>query len=92
VLPPEEEQQAERTIAANYGLGRRLYERVGERIGVGMVYVEVVPAPNRADQIAASTGATPDPEVSLRGLPKVNPDEPIPAAESAKKQGDELAE
>ena len=92
VLPPEEEQQAERTIAANYGLGRRVYERVGERIGVGMVYVEVVPAPNRDDQIAASTSATPDPEVSLRGLPKVDPDGPIPAAESAKRQGDELAE
>jgi hypothetical protein len=33
-----------------------------------------------------------DPEVALRGLPKVDPDEPIPEEESAKKQGDELAE
>jgi len=53
VLPREEERAAERAIAANYGLGRRVYERVGERIGVGMVYVEVVPAGNGADQAAA---------------------------------------
>jgi uncharacterized protein len=44
VLAPEEEQPAERAIAANYGFGRKVYERVGERAGVGMVYVEVVPA------------------------------------------------
>jgi uncharacterized protein len=54
VLPPEEEQRAERAIAANYGLGRRVYERVGERIGVGTVYVEVVPAHSGADQVAAA--------------------------------------
>jgi PPOX class probable F420-dependent enzyme len=57
VLPPDDEQQAERTIAANYGLGRRVYERVGERIGVGMVYVEVVPAPSR-DDVESATDAT----------------------------------
>jgi PPOX class probable F420-dependent enzyme len=45
VLPSEQEAHAERAIAANYGVGRKVYERVGERIGVGMVYVEVTPSP-----------------------------------------------
>ena len=54
VLPPEEEQAAERAIAANYGLGRRVYERVGERIGPDMVYVEVVRATDGDDHAAAA--------------------------------------
>jgi hypothetical protein len=33
-----------------------------------------------------------DPEVALRGLPKVDPDKPVPQDEPDKKQGDELAE
>jgi len=43
VLPPEEEAEAERWLQANYGLGRRLYSRLGDR--VASVYVEVVPTP-----------------------------------------------
>lgn len=37
--------QAERAIAANYGLGRTLYEKAGERLSVPTVYIEVQPAP-----------------------------------------------
>jgi PPOX class probable F420-dependent enzyme len=44
VLAPEDEQRAERAIAANYGWGRRVYERLGERVTAGMVYIEVIPA------------------------------------------------
>jgi PPOX class probable F420-dependent enzyme len=45
VLAAGEEEHAERAIAANYGLGRRVYERLGERVArVDMVYVAVEPA------------------------------------------------
>ena len=43
VLPPAEEAWAEEALSANYGLGRRLYERLGRVTGVELVYVEVVP-------------------------------------------------
>lgn len=35
---------AERAIAANYGLFRRVYEASGSRLPIDMVYVEVAPA------------------------------------------------
>lgn len=57
VLDPEQEQQAERAIAANYGLGRRVYERVGERAGVKLLYVEVVPAGDAGPPAAPSSAA-----------------------------------
>lgn len=47
VVSGEEEQHAERAIAANYGLGRKIYERVGERMGPEMVYIAVEPAAER---------------------------------------------
>lgn len=34
---------AEAALEANYGLGRRLYERAGEAMGVEAVYLEVAP-------------------------------------------------
>jgi hypothetical protein len=44
ILDPGETSHAERTIAANYGLGRRLYEGTGRRmLPVPVVYVEVQP-------------------------------------------------
>ena len=44
ILDPGELEHAERTIAANYGLGRRLYEGMAVRVaGVSGVYVEVQP-------------------------------------------------
>lgn len=44
ILDPGESEHAERTIAANYGLGRRLYEGMSARAaGVSSVYVEVQP-------------------------------------------------
>jgi uncharacterized protein len=43
VLPAAEEERAERAIAANYGLGRRLYEGAGGGLGIDLVYLEVVP-------------------------------------------------
>ena len=44
VLPAAEEERAERAIAANYGLGRRLYEGAGGGMGIELVYLEVTPA------------------------------------------------
>jgi uncharacterized protein len=41
ILPPEEAARAERAIAANYGLGRKLYEGAGHTLSVARVYVEV---------------------------------------------------
>jgi uncharacterized protein len=44
VLPPEEEARAEAALSSNYGLGRRLYESVGDAVGgVEAVYLEIVP-------------------------------------------------
>jgi uncharacterized protein len=45
VLPPEDEDRAEAALKSNYGLGRRLYETVGDRAaGVEAVYLEITPA------------------------------------------------
>ena len=44
VLGKEEAESAERAIAANYGLFRRVYEASGGRLPIDMIYVEVVPA------------------------------------------------
>jgi uncharacterized protein len=41
VLPPEDADRAERVIAANYGLGRRLYEGIGHRLPIDTVYIEI---------------------------------------------------
>ena len=41
VLPSDEAAEAERCLQANYGLGRRLYSRLGRQ--VASVYVEVTP-------------------------------------------------
>jgi PPOX class probable F420-dependent enzyme len=43
VLPPAEEDSAEVALAANYGLGRKLYEGTGERMGIRTVYLEIAP-------------------------------------------------
>jgi hypothetical protein len=43
VIPPEQEPTAERRLQANYGLGRRLYSRLSDRLD--SVYVEVTPTP-----------------------------------------------
>ncbi|ORW00290.1 PPOX class F420-dependent oxidoreductase [Mycobacterium kyorinense] len=43
VLDPRETDYAERTIAANYGLGRRLYYGASKRLPVPTIYVEVQP-------------------------------------------------
>jgi PPOX class probable F420-dependent enzyme len=44
VLPSDGADRAEAALQANYGLGRRLYEGSGERLGLETVYVEVAPA------------------------------------------------
>ena len=43
VLPVDEAAEAERCLQANYGLGRRLYSRLGQNLV--SVYVEVTPTP-----------------------------------------------
>jgi PPOX class probable F420-dependent enzyme len=43
VVSSDGKDEAERWLQANYGLGRRLYSRLGER--VAYVYVEVTPTP-----------------------------------------------
>jgi PPOX class probable F420-dependent enzyme len=42
VVPPDEAAEAERCLQANYGLGRRLYALLSDR--VSNVYVEVTPS------------------------------------------------
>ena len=44
VVSVEEKPHAEATIQANYGLGRRLYERGADSVGSNEAYVEIVPA------------------------------------------------
>jgi PPOX class probable F420-dependent enzyme len=44
VLPSEDEERAEAALKSSYGLGRRLYESVGDAVGgVEAVYLEVTP-------------------------------------------------
>jgi uncharacterized protein len=44
VLGPEDSERAERAIAANYGLARRLYEAVGQRLSsIDQVYIKIAP-------------------------------------------------
>jgi PPOX class probable F420-dependent enzyme len=44
-LPADEEERAEAALRSNYGLGRRVYESVGDAVGgVEAVYLEVTPA------------------------------------------------
>jgi len=43
ILPPGEEERAERAIQSNFGLGRRMYEGVAMNVGPEGVYVEVTP-------------------------------------------------
>jgi uncharacterized protein len=49
IVPPTEIDRAERAIAANYGLGRKLYEAVGRRLPIDSVYVEIEPATSPPD-------------------------------------------
>jgi uncharacterized protein len=42
VIPSEEKEHAEATIQSNYGVGRRLYESMGDAVGESEAYVEVV--------------------------------------------------
>jgi uncharacterized protein len=53
VLEAHESERAERAIAANYGLFRRLYEGAGNRFPIELVYIEIEPA---------SAGGTPPPD------------------------------
>ena len=43
ILPAEAEDDAERAIQSNFGLGRRLYEGVAMNVGPDGVYLEVTP-------------------------------------------------
>jgi uncharacterized protein len=43
ILGPEEEAAAESTLDRHYGLRRRLYVRLGARLGVRSVYLELTP-------------------------------------------------
>jgi len=43
-LDADESERAERAIAANYGLFRRLYEGAGSRLSIELLYVEIEPA------------------------------------------------
>jgi uncharacterized protein len=43
VVSPDEEQQAEAALQANYGKARDVYERMADRIGFDAVYIEVTP-------------------------------------------------
>jgi PPOX class probable F420-dependent enzyme len=41
IVPPEQEETAERAIQSNFGLGRRMYEGVAMNLGPEGVYLEV---------------------------------------------------
>jgi PPOX class probable F420-dependent enzyme len=43
IVPPEERDQAEAAIAANYGTGRRAMNRLEQRMDLDLVYIEVTP-------------------------------------------------
>jgi PPOX class probable F420-dependent enzyme len=43
IVPTSEQEHAEQAIKSNYGVGRRLYEGAGDRLGVETVYIEVTP-------------------------------------------------
>jgi uncharacterized protein len=44
VLEPQDSERAERAIAANYGLARRVYEAIGRRFSsIDQVYIEIAP-------------------------------------------------
>ena len=45
ILDPSENEDAERAIQSNYGLGRRIYETPIDAANASLVYVEVVPGP-----------------------------------------------
>jgi uncharacterized protein len=49
MVAPADIDRAERAIAANYGLGRKLYEAVGRRLPIDSVYVEIEPATSPPD-------------------------------------------
>jgi uncharacterized protein len=44
VVPPQEREHAEKAIQSNYGLGRRMYESVGDGVGGDEAYIEVTPS------------------------------------------------
>jgi PPOX class probable F420-dependent enzyme len=44
VLGEAEWPRAEAALASNYGLGRKVYESQGERLGIDTVYLEIAPA------------------------------------------------
>ena len=44
ILDANESERAERAIAANYGLFRKLYEGVGNRLPIELLYIEIEPA------------------------------------------------
>jgi PPOX class probable F420-dependent enzyme len=44
ILPPEESDRAEAALRANYGSGRRVYDRAARATGVDLVYLEIGPA------------------------------------------------
>ncbi len=57
VMAPDEEPVAEAALTANYGLGRKVYESQGERLGIDTVYLEIAPA-GSVTSSNASEGAT----------------------------------
>ena len=58
VLPPEEHNRAERTLRANYGLGRKIYEGVATGpLSVATSYLEVTPSPPAPASATSGGGA-----------------------------------
>ena len=55
VLDASESEHAERAIEANYGLFRRLYEGVGNRLPIELLYIEIAP-PSAAAAAPADAG------------------------------------
>jgi uncharacterized protein len=60
-----EERGAEEALKANYGLGRRIYERLGGALSEGLVYIEVTPAQRAEPGLLDRTG----PRSSVNDVP-----------------------
>lgn len=55
--PGAEERDAEAALKANYGLGRRIYERLDVVFGAELVYIEIAPASAPPAGAPPSSGA-----------------------------------
>jgi PPOX class probable F420-dependent enzyme len=79
---PGDIERAEAALEANYGLGRKFYERVGEALGTETVYLHVTEASAEVPALRATAEqiretAAPDREALARSLADAFMDDPV---------------